>query len=148
MNFEDKENCFHFGLKYCEMKITKQLITILLFSISLQNISKAQNNPPISFRYEYPDKNDLDKIKLIVENTSPTKTFYYSIALQVYNDTAWFPLLSDINSLGTNEFFVLKPIKPRSKIVKYVSKSSRKVAISWLPVLSHHRTYGSRITAV
>ena len=32
------------------------------------------------------------------------------------------PLLSDINSLGKNEFLALRPLRPQEKIAKFVSQ--------------------------
>jgi len=98
-------------------------IELLLISICFYFASTAQNKSPITFTGNYSNKNNLDDIKLVVENKSSEKTFYYSIVLEGYNDTTWVPLLSDINSLGINEFLALKPLKPKNKAVKNVSKN-------------------------
>ena len=82
--------------------------------------SVAQSRLPIKFAYSY-SKNDSNTIILIVHNLS-SKTFYYSIALSGFIANKWEPLLSDLNSLGVNEFTALKPLLGKSKVVKTVSK--------------------------
>ena len=66
----------------------------------------------IKFTYHYTNKNDSDDIKLIVRNLSRVNTYYYSIAVEGLTDTGWIGLNADINSLGQNDFWVLKPIEP------------------------------------
>ena len=105
--------------KYRSKKMKKHWMTlIIIFAFAVMAL--AQNPLPIKFSYQYVKKSDSDNIKLIVQNISK-KTFYYSIAIQGRNDTGWVSLLSDINSLGQNEFLSLKPLTPGSKIVKYTS---------------------------
>src|SRR5215216_5740486 len=100
---------------------TKLICAQLLMIIILPyNSFVVQEKIPIKFSYQYLGKNH-DTIKLSVENVSK-RTYYYSIALQGYIDTAWVPLLSDINSLGENEFLVLKSLKPGSRAAKEISK--------------------------
>jgi len=106
------------------MNNKKYLIQIqfLIFSFLTCNILVAQDTSEIKFSYRYLNKRDSSHdIKLTVENQSK-KTIYYSIALQGYTNSGWKPLLSDINSLGTNDFLVLKLLKPKAKEIKIVSK--------------------------
>ena len=99
----------------------KKYFLLLLLSI-FYYVSSSQVLRPIKFSYKYLKNSDSDLIKLTVRNVSNNKTFYYSIALQGNSDTGWVSLLSDINSLGMNEFLFLKPIKPDQKVSKQVSK--------------------------
>lgn len=103
----------------------QKYIPLFILSFVYNNATHAQNKQnklPMQFTYQYVNKNDSDKVKLIAKNVSPNKTFYYSIAVQGLADTGWVGLLSDINSLGQNDFWALKPIKPHTCITKYVSK--------------------------
>lgn len=99
----------------------KNVLLILLFNVFI-GMASTQKESPIKFSYQYIKKNDSDNVKLIVENVLSTKTFYYSIGVEGLTDTGWVGLNADINSLGVNEFWALKAIKPRSKVIKTVSK--------------------------
>ena len=79
---------------------------------------------PITFTQASDKINSSTNIKLFVENTSTRKTYYYSIGIEGYKDSCWEPIICDINSLGMNEFIKLKPLKPKMKIVKFISKKS------------------------
>ena len=104
------------------MKRNNFKILILFLILCIQHNSRAQNNSPLFFSAEYPKSRNADSIKLKVHNKSNAKTFYYSIALQGFKDTSWIPLISDINSLGKNEFLALKPLRPQEKITKFISR--------------------------
>lgn len=99
----------------------KKYFLLLILINAFPGVADAQK-PPIKFAYRYVKKNDSDNIKLFIENASSTKTIYYSIGVEGLTDTGWIGLNADINSLGMNEFWVLKPIKPKSKTGKDVSK--------------------------
>jgi hypothetical protein len=100
----------------------KRPLIILLVLLLIYSCNRAQNKSPLQFTYSYANKKDSDLISLIVINQSASKTFYYTISLQVLNDSGWKPLLADINSANQNEFVSLKPIKAHSKAVKVISK--------------------------
>lgn len=99
----------------------KKYLLLIILNYAFADIADAQKQP-IKISYQYLKENDFDNIKLIVENVSFTKTVYYSIGVEGLIDTGWIGLNADINSLGMNEFWALKPIKPKSKAGKYVSK--------------------------
>ena len=104
------------------MKRNNFKVLILLFILCTRYNSPAQDKSLLFFSAEYPKSKNADSIKLKVHNKSNTKTFYYSIVLQGFKDTSWIPLISDINSLGKNEFLGLKPLRPQEKITKFVSR--------------------------
>jgi len=103
------------------MKFTKGyiLITTILINACL-SICNAQVKLPIKFTYQY-KKNDPDNVRLIVENLSG-RTYYYTIGVEGLTDTGWVGLNADINSIGQNDFLVLKPIKKKTRIIKDQSK--------------------------
>lgn len=80
----------------------------------------TQERVPVTITYSFSTKSDSDVVKLVVKNQSK-KLYYYSITLGGLINGEWESLLSDINSLGQNEFTVLKPIKGKSPIIKQVS---------------------------
>ncbi len=100
------------------------MIKFILLSIALIFIYEhfTQKKLLIKFTYQYANKNDSNNIKLIVENTSSTKTFFYSIGVGALTDTGWVGLIADINSIGQNGFLSLKPIRYKSTAIKNVSK--------------------------
>jgi hypothetical protein len=103
----------------------KRYIIALTLLSCYWEVMRAQNvgsKPLVVFSYQYPDKNDSDKVKLIVKNISPDRTLYYTIGVQGFTDTGWVVLNPDINSLGQNDFVALKPIKPHAIAIKNLSK--------------------------
>lgn len=99
----------------------KFLLLIILFE-TFGGIIYAQKESPIKFNCQYVNKTDSDNIQLKVENLSNVKTFYYAIGVQGLTDTGYVGLVADINSLGQNEFLTLKPLPPKSNVLKSVSK--------------------------
>lgn len=95
--------------------------TIVFWNLFLIN-AIAQSKHPISFAYMDAKSNDSDTIKLSIRNLSKDKTFFYSISVSGLTDTGWVVLNSDINSIGQNDFLVLKPLKPNKKYIKSISK--------------------------
>ena len=93
--------------------------------ILLSNGCLAQKNIKVEFSFRKLSE-PSDAIRLIVKNTSSTEKYFYSIFLSGYRDTSWVSLLSDINSLGMNEFTALKPLLPGRKQIKDVSKAKIK----------------------
>ncbi len=87
----------------------------------VKSVIFAQPKSTVTISSEKNIKQGTDLIRLAVKNQSLAKTFYYSIVLKVHIDTGWISLLSDINSLGKNEFLHLKAIKPGETIIKPVS---------------------------
>lgn len=100
----------------------KNIILSILFTTFIGS-AEAQKDIPIKFWSQYVKKTDSDNVKLMIENLSSAKTYYYSVGVEGLTDTGWVGLNADINSLGMNEFLTLKPIRPKSQIVKAVSKS-------------------------
>jgi len=98
----------------------KYILLIILFE-AFGGILYAQKESPIKF-YQHVNGKDADNIQLKVENVSNVKTFYYTIGVQGLTDTGYVGLVADINSLGQNEFLVLKPLHPKSNAIKSVSK--------------------------
>lgn len=96
------------------------ILAIMFFNLCLG--CAAQPKQPINFTCSYAKANDSDNVKLIVKNLLPDKTFYYAISVAGLTDTGWAVLNSDINSIGQNDFLVLKPLKSKSTVVKYISK--------------------------
>ena len=99
-------------------------IPLLIFILGclFPSLVIAQNQDPIKFSYQYLRKGDSNDIKLIVQNNSSKRTFYYSVSLASLVDTGWVTLLSDIDALGQKEFLALLPIKAGQKVIKKVSK--------------------------
>ncbi|MBO9572027.1 MAG: hypothetical protein J7497_07435, partial [Chitinophagaceae bacterium] len=96
----------------------KVLIATIFYMCTLgQTVSRcqAQQVTAVDFSFRYINKNNTDTIKLSLKNNSITQTYFYSIFLHGHQDTAWIPLLSDINSLGMNEFTALKPLRQGAK---------------------------------
>ena len=93
----------------------------LALLICVAIISLAQNKKDVVFSAEF-KKGSTDSIIILDVKNASSKTFYYFISAAGLTDTGWVSLVSDINSLGQNGFIALKPLKPKSTIVKYISK--------------------------
>lgn len=76
----------------------------------------------VVFMGTYKNVKSRDIVELAVKNNSIEKTYYYSIGVAGLTDTGWVGLTADINSLGKNDFFSIKPIEPLSEKKKLVSK--------------------------
>jgi hypothetical protein len=96
-------------------------LAMVFFDLSLDS-AIAQPKQPIDFTCAYAKANDSDNIRLTARNHLSDKTFYYAISVAGLTDTGWVVLNSDINSIGQNDFLVLKPLRPNSADAKYVSK--------------------------
>jgi hypothetical protein len=98
------------------------ILFLLANTVTITGSSYRQNAPVILFKATYLTPSDSDHIKLTAENLSASKTYYYSIGAMGLTDTGWVGLITDINSLGQNDFWGLVTLTPKNKTVKVVSK--------------------------
>jgi hypothetical protein len=101
----------------------KQLFIVCICTIAISmfgNSCYSQDTTLIKFAAFAENSNG--RIKLIATNKSNKRTIYYSIGVQGYSDTGWVHLTSNIDAIGQNDFLAFKPIKPHSRIVKYISR--------------------------
>lgn len=106
------------------------LSVFIILKIFVPPSCLGQKNIKVEFRSKNLGENS-DIMRLIVKNTSQKEKYFYSIFLAGYSDTSWVHLLSDINSLGMNEFTALKPLLPGAKPIKNVSVARIKSIYSY-----------------
>jgi hypothetical protein len=95
-------------------------IFLLCICIASYETIFAQENLPIKFIAHYTANRNI--IRIEIQNSSSSKTYYFMVGVKGLVDTGQVRLVTDIKSLGQNEFIDLEPIGPHKRVIKFLAK--------------------------